>query len=60
MSATLNAAMFAGYFEGAPVVSIPGRAHPVTALFLEGTEKKIKEKNKKNMENTKNTLRARL
>jgi HrpA-like RNA helicase len=59
MSATLNAAMFAGYFEGAPVVSIPGRAHPVTALFLEGT-KKIKENNKKNMENTKNTLRARL
>ena len=35
MSATLNAAMFAGYFTGCPVVSIPGRAHPVTALFLE-------------------------
>jgi ATP-dependent RNA helicase DHX57 len=35
MSATLNAAMFAGYFSGCPVVSIPGRAHPVTALFLE-------------------------
>ncbi len=35
MSATLNAALFAGYFNGCPVVEIPGRAHPVTALFLE-------------------------
>jgi hypothetical protein len=35
MSATLNAALFAGYFRGCPVVEIPGRAHPVTALFLE-------------------------
>ena len=35
MSATLNAALFAGYFGGCPVVEIPGRAHPVTALFLE-------------------------
>ena len=35
MSATLNAAMFAAYFDGCPIVSIPGRAHPVTALFLE-------------------------
>jgi len=35
MSATLNAAMFAGYFSNCPVISIPGRAHPVTALFLE-------------------------
>ncbi len=35
MSATLNAALFAGYFRGCPVVEIPGRAHPVTALYLE-------------------------
>ena len=35
MSATLNAPMFADYFGGCPCVSIPGRAHPVKALFLE-------------------------
>lgn len=35
MSATLNAPMFADYFGGCPVVSIPGRAHPVTAFYLE-------------------------
>ena len=35
MSATLNAALFAHYFDGCPVVEIPGRTHPVTALFLE-------------------------
>ncbi|CAM9706751.1 unnamed protein product, partial [Phaeothamnion confervicola] len=43
MSATLNANLFSRYFgvsaagagAGAPMVSIPGRAHPVSALFLE-------------------------
>ena len=35
MSATLNAALFADYFGGCPVVQIPGRTHPVNALFLE-------------------------
>ena len=31
MSATLNAELFAQYFDDAPVISIPGRAFPVTA-----------------------------
>ncbi|CAN0127721.1 unnamed protein product, partial [Discosporangium mesarthrocarpum] len=35
MSATLNAGMFSDFFGGAPVVEIPGRAHPVTPFFLE-------------------------
>ncbi|CAN0094368.1 unnamed protein product [Heterosigma akashiwo] len=40
MSATLNAGTFARYFHRAgvpavPVVEIPGRAHPVQALYLE-------------------------
>lgn len=35
MSATLNAEAFSSYFGGCPVVSIPGRAHPVTENRLE-------------------------
>lgn len=35
MSATLNAAAFSAYFWGCPVLEIPGRAFPVTQLFLE-------------------------
>ncbi|KAI8617272.1 hypothetical protein BC830DRAFT_1114343 [Chytriomyces sp. MP71] len=35
MSATLNAELFAAYFNGAPTVHIPGRTFPVRALFLE-------------------------
>lgn len=35
MSATLNADAFSSYFGGCPVVSIPGRAHPVTEHRLE-------------------------
>jgi hypothetical protein len=35
MSATLDADLFADYFGGAPVVSIPGRTFPVTQFFLE-------------------------
>jgi ATP-dependent RNA helicase DHX36 len=35
MSATLNAEAFSSYFGGCPVVSIPGRAHPVTEHRLE-------------------------
>ena len=35
MSATLNADSFSVYFSGCPVVSIPGRAHPVTENRLE-------------------------
>ena len=35
MSATLNADSFSTYFGGCPVVSIPGRAHPVSEQRLE-------------------------
>ena len=35
MSATLNADSFSNYFGGCPVVSIPGRAHPVEENRLE-------------------------
>ena len=35
MSATLNADAFPSYFGGCPVVSIPGRTHPVTEYRLE-------------------------
>ena len=35
MSATLDAALFNRYFEGAPSVKFPGRAYPVTDLYLE-------------------------
>lgn len=35
MSATLNAEAFSSYFGGCPVVSIPGRTHPVTEYRLE-------------------------
>ena len=35
MSATLNADAFSSYFLGCPVVSIPGRTHPVKELRLE-------------------------
>lgn len=35
MSATLNATQFSDFFGGCPVVSIPGRAFPVTEFRLE-------------------------
>eukprot|EP00980_Cylindrotheca_fusiformis_P031466 scaffold26431_cov122-Cylindrotheca_fusiformis.AAC.1 len=35
MSATLNSEAFSKYFGGCPVVSIPGRAHPVEEFRLE-------------------------
>lgn len=35
MSATLNAEIFAAYFEGCAIVSIPGRTHPVQEFRLE-------------------------
>lgn len=35
MSATLNANLFSEYFDGAPVLTIPGRTFPVEQLFLE-------------------------
>jgi ATP-dependent RNA helicase DHX36 len=43
MSATLNAKMFADYFneEGCSLISIPGRAFPVTSFFLEDAIQQI-------------------
>ncbi|KAL2652355.1 hypothetical protein R1flu_020483 [Riccia fluitans] len=35
MSATLNAEMFSLYFDGAPMLHIPGFTHPVQSFFLE-------------------------
>ena len=35
MSATLDAELFNRYFGGAPSVKFPGRAFPVTDLYLE-------------------------
>ncbi|WJX21302.1 RNA helicase [Trifolium repens] len=35
MSATLDAELFSSYFNGAPIVNIPGSTHPVRTLFLE-------------------------
>ncbi|KAG4077130.1 hypothetical protein HA402_016117 [Bradysia odoriphaga] len=35
MSATIDTSLFSDYFGKCPVVEIPGRAHPVTQLFLE-------------------------
>ncbi|KAJ2332874.1 hypothetical protein GGI00_002595, partial [Coemansia sp. RSA 2681] len=34
MSATVDSSAFACYFDGCPVVDIPGRAFPVTSLYL--------------------------
>ncbi len=35
MSATIDTSLFSDYFGKCPVIEIPGRAHPVTQLFLE-------------------------
>ncbi|KAK9052239.1 hypothetical protein SSX86_028867 [Deinandra increscens subsp. villosa] len=35
MSATINAEIFSSYFNGAPVIQIPGVTHPVDTYFLE-------------------------
>eukprot|EP01065_Artemidia_motanka_P026905 TRINITY_DN32142_c0_g1_i1.p1 TRINITY_DN32142_c0_g1~~TRINITY_DN32142_c0_g1_i1.p1 ORF type:complete len:829 (+),score=206.63 TRINITY_DN32142_c0_g1_i1:87-2573(+) len=35
MSATLDAERFANYFGGCPVLTVPGRVHPVRELYLE-------------------------
>lgn len=35
MSATIDTSLFSDYFGKCPVVEIPGRAYPVTQLFLE-------------------------
>lgn len=35
MSATVNAEMFSAYFQGAPILDIPGRTFPVQVQYLE-------------------------
>uniref|UniRef100_A0A7N0RJX1 RNA helicase n=4 Tax=Kalanchoe fedtschenkoi TaxID=63787 RepID=A0A7N0RJX1_KALFE len=35
MSATLDAEMFSNYFDGCPVIRVPGFTHPVKAFYLE-------------------------
>jgi len=35
MSATVNAQLFSDYFDGAPILSIPGRLYPVTRRYLD-------------------------
>ena len=35
MSATLHVDLFAGYFQGCPVISVPGFTHPVQDFYLE-------------------------
>ncbi|CAD6190974.1 unnamed protein product [Caenorhabditis auriculariae] len=39
MSATLKAKKFKDYFDGAPVMVIPGRPHPIDILYLMENEK---------------------
>lgn len=38
MSATLNAEKFQQFFEGAPLLSVPGRLHPVEILYTQVAE----------------------
>ncbi len=35
MSATVDAARFSSYLNGAPILNVPGRTYPVTTMFLE-------------------------
>ncbi|XP_077496845.1 uncharacterized protein LOC144107616 [Amblyomma americanum] len=35
MSATINAEKFSEYFNGASIIRIPGKIHPLTQYFLE-------------------------
>ncbi|XP_077496708.1 uncharacterized protein LOC144107533 [Amblyomma americanum] len=35
MSATINAEKFSEYFNGAPIIRIPGKIHPLNQYFLE-------------------------
>ena len=39
MSATLEAKKFQGYFEGAPLVMVPGRTHPVEIFYTQEPER---------------------
>ena len=35
MSATLDSELFCDYFQGAPLISVPGRTFPVSSYYLE-------------------------
>jgi HrpA-like RNA helicase len=35
MSATVNAQLFSDYFDGAPILNIPGRLYPVNRRYLD-------------------------
>lgn len=35
MSATLDTTLFSEFFDGAPVINVPGRTFPVTKFYLE-------------------------
>ncbi|KAK8781157.1 hypothetical protein V5799_017502, partial [Amblyomma americanum] len=35
MSATINVEKFSEYFNGAPIIRIPGKIHPLNQYFLE-------------------------
>lgn len=35
MSATVDAERFSSYFDGAPILTVPGRTYPVQTMFLE-------------------------
>ena len=39
MSATLDAAKFQKYFDGAPLLKVPGRTHPVEVFFTPEPER---------------------
>lgn len=39
MSGTLEADKFQGYFNGAPLMKVPGRLHPVEILYTEEPER---------------------
>ena len=39
MSATMDAEKFQSYFEGAPLLDVPGRLHPVDIFFTPEPEK---------------------
>lgn len=43
MSATLDAEKFKGYFEGAPLVHVPGRLHPVEIFYTPKPEEDYPE-----------------
>ncbi|KAI6241718.1 hypothetical protein M3Y99_00334200 [Aphelenchoides fujianensis] len=47
MSATINIELFLNYFEGAPVVKVPGRLFPIEVHYIAVKEYDVEEKKKK-------------